>query len=224
MDSAAQSSITWYLDALPTETRKPFLYLSEQKWLKDSSWYLAGGTALALQVNHRQSLDLDFFTQKKEFNLENLLSRLVNKHWKTDIARENTVYGELMGAKVSFIAYPFFVPKQSFNYYGAIPVLQTRDIVVMKLIAVSQRGKKRDFIDLYWYINNREKIETILRQLPKQCPGIDHNFHHILKSLVYFEDAEGDPMPKLLFPVTWQEVKRYFQREVPRVSKKLIGV
>jgi hypothetical protein len=58
---------------MPKNTLRAFEYLSKQRWLADSGWYLAGGTALALQVGYRKSVDLDFFTQKEEFDNEKLL-------------------------------------------------------------------------------------------------------------------------------------------------------
>lgn len=73
-----------------------------------------------------------------------------NKNWITDIEDKNTVYGELFKAKVSFIAYPFFIPKQKIITHGSVRVLDKRDIAVMKITAISQRGRKRDFFDLYW--------------------------------------------------------------------------
>jgi len=71
---------------------------------------------------------------------------LGNKYWNTSLNKKNTIYGELLGAKVSFIAYPFFVPKQNYLSYGSINVLDPKDIAVMKIIAISQRGRKRDFL------------------------------------------------------------------------------
>lgn len=94
----------------------------------------------------------------------------------------------------------------------------------MKAIAISQRGRKRDFIDMYWYIKNQEPLGDVLRRLPDQYPSIVHNYHHILKSFMFFEDADQDPMPKIFFKTTWPEVKKYFRREVPRIAKELLGL
>lgn len=62
---ANSKKINFYFDTLPQETKKALDFLSTKKWLDDSPWYLAGGTALALQANHRRSVDLDFFWRKK---------------------------------------------------------------------------------------------------------------------------------------------------------------
>lgn len=225
MDATSQNNINLHLDILPKNTRSAFEFLSKEKWLERSNWYLAGGTALALQVGHRQSVDLDFFTPDKDFNNNKLLEHFTSgADWRTDVSSEGTIYGELLGAKISFISYPFFIPEEDFLLSGAINILKVPDIAVMKIIAISQRGKKRDFLDLYWLTHHGESLENIMRKLKKQYPFVAHDYHHILKSLVYFEDAESDPMPEIYFSVTWKEIKNYFSEELPTVTKKLIDL
>jgi predicted nucleotidyltransferase component of viral defense system len=193
MDTFTSDSLNLHFDILPTKTKKAFDFLSQQKWFKESSWYLAGGTALALQVGHRKSIDLDFFTQDKSFDANELLEHFTAEiDWRTDINKNNTIYGELFGAKISFIAYPFFSPVEKFLTYGSIKMLKPADIAVMKIIAISQRGKKRDFFDLYWLAHNGEVLEETISKLKNQYPFVAHDYHHILKSLVYFIDAEKD--------------------------------
>lgn len=136
--------------------------------------------------------------------------------------RKNSIYSTLFGAKVSFIAYPFFKPKQKPLFYGNIRVLDKVDIGVMKIIAVSQRGRKRDFFDLYWCARNVEPLEKIIRRLKIQYPSVAHDYHHILKALVYFEDAESDPEPDINFRATWTGVKRFFTKEIPVIADKLL--
>lgn len=222
MESSHQIIEIWHTSVLPPSALKALDFLSKQEWLKKSRWYLAGGTALSLQCGHRQSVDLDFFTPHSAFSEQVLLSRFPPGVWQADIVREGTIYGKLFGAKASFIAYPFFIPQQPYQWYGMTRVLSPRDIVVMKIIAVSQRGRKRDFVDMYWYVHHKESLLDILRLLPEQYPTVAHDYHHILKSLVYFEDAENDPMPKLFFKADWKTIKRYFQREVPDIAKRLL--
>jgi len=225
MDVTTKERINSNSNILPRKTKKAFLFLSEQTWLDESIWYLAGGTALALQVKQRKSVDLDFFTMEKNFDLDSVLSNFSNNNdWQTNLERDNTIFGELFGAKVSFIAYPFFIPKQNFIKYGAIKILHSLDIAVMKIIAISQRGKKRDFFDLYWCAKNIEPLEKLIRRLKDQYPSVAHDYHHILKSLVYFKDAESDPNPELNFSANWKEVKKFFEKEIPVITQKIINL
>lgn len=214
----------WYRDILPSATRRALDFLSHEEWLQDSFWYLAGGTAFALHVGHRKSMDLDFFTTQKNFAPVDVLKHFPEDKWTTDVAQEGTVYGTLLGAKVSFIAYPFFRAKSPYNLYGAIKVLSPSDIAVMKIVAISQRGRKRDFVDLYWYVHNKEPLLTVIRRLPEQYLTVAHNYNHIIKSLMYFADADQDPMPTLLFSANWRTIKAYFRREVPKIARELLDI
>jgi hypothetical protein len=211
------------LARLPASTRRAFLCCAELSAFRGSRWYLAGGTALALQAGHRQSRDLDFFLPRAEFNeisLERALS--ATKAWRTDLRERGTIYGTLLGAKISFIAYPFFVPSKQVLRYGNLTILNARDIAVMKIIAISQRGRKRDFVDLYWYATNREPLAKIIQRVTRQFPGKKHNLSHFLKSLTYFADAEEDPMPRLFFKESWRTMKAFFRHEVTRTAREIL--
>lgn len=222
MGSVDRKIIKWRDDVLPRITKRALTKLAGTEWLKRSSWYLAGGTALALQVGHRQSVDLDFFSPKRSADMSRVISYFPSDSWKTDILREGTLYGRFLGAKVSFIVCPFFKPAEKTIHYGAVRVLDLHDIAVMKIITISQRGRKRDFVDLYWYLHNSESLLEVIHRLPKQYPTVAHDYHHILKSLMYFEDAEADPMPKLFFTADWRAIKLYFRREIPKITKEIL--
>ncbi|MBI2623906.1 nucleotidyl transferase AbiEii/AbiGii toxin family protein [Candidatus Parcubacteria bacterium] len=225
MDAAQSRGVTWHVEVLPRTVRQALRRLAGARWLKRSKWYLAGGTALALQAGHRASVDLDFFTPQKTFSADQLLAHFPKESWTADVVREGTVYGRLLGTRVSFIAYPYFVARAPYRWYGSVRVLAPADIAVMKIVAISQRGRKRDFVDLYWYCRHREPLGDIVERLRDQYPTVAHNYHHIIKSLAYFADAEAEPMPKLFFDVTWKDIKKFFEREVSAVARrKLLGL
>ena len=221
MDAPSQEQIARNIRILPSATQKALDFCAAQGWLKKSPWYLAGGTALALQAGHRSSVDLDFFSSRANFHAPSLL-RHFPVNWQTTRLEEGTVYGELFRAKVSFLSYPLFEPALPPVRYGAVRVLQPADIAVMKIIAISQRGRKRDFIDLYWCVRNIEPLGEIIVRLKTQYPTVAHDYHHILKSLTYFADAENDPLPKLYFKASWLQIRKFFVSEVPAVTRKLL--
>lgn len=224
MDIDAKKQVDLHFETLPRATKKALDFLAGQNWLKNTRWYLAGGTALALQEGIRKSVDLDFFTTDAEFKTESVTRHFLNDpNWKTSFVEEGTIYGELFKAKVSFIVYPFFAHKQAMTNYGSVKILHPLDIAVMKIIAISQRGRKRDFFDLYWCVKNLESLSDILRKLKKQYPLIARDYHHILKSLIYFADAESDPEPEIYFKATWRDVKSFFNKEVKKTTEELIG-
>ena len=103
-----------HFETLPEKTAKALLKISKEEFIKDSGWYLAGGTALTLCVGNRQSVDLDFFTIQKKFDELAVEREMENAgEWKKVYGENGTIYGVFEGAKVSFIAYPFFTPKES---------------------------------------------------------------------------------------------------------------
>lgn len=212
-----------FLHLLPSATRRAFLRASKLSFLKTSGWYLAGGTALALQVGHRQSVDLDFFTPHMRIRILTVEHALLaTKQWETTYRESGTLYGKLASAKMSFISYPFFIPSKQRVHCGSVRILLPHDIAAMKIIAISQRGRKRDFVDLYWYCRNCEPLTNIILRSINQYPGQEHNLNHIIKSLTYFADAENDPMPKCFFKVLWPEIKRFFAREATQAARALL--
>lgn len=215
--------MNWHYEILPPQTKKALDFLSAEAWLEESNWYLADGTALALQAGTRKSYDLDFFTPESEFNGNLLLANFLRTtDWKTELVEKNTIYGELFGSKISFLSNPLFLPGWELARHGAVSVLSPVDIAVMKIIAVSQRGRKRDFYDLYWCARNLETLKDLILRLPAQYPSVAHNYHHILKSLVYFQDADSDPDPVICFQASWKEIRSFFQKEIPQIAKKLV--
>ncbi len=213
-----------HLSCLPKATQNAFRYATTVPLFSSGGWYLAGGTALALQVGHRQSVDLDFFTTKTSFNQRATeLALTKTEYWETTHQEKGTLFGLFKKAKMSFIAYPFFIPSKQVFVCGTVRILQPSDIAVMKIIAVSQRGRKRDFLDLYWYCTNRESLRDVILRIFHQYPK-RHDSAHILKSLTYFEDAESDPMPTIFFKATWAGVKAFFRREVPSIARSILGI
>lgn len=213
-----------HLEALPPATRKAFLRCVEMPFFSSGHWYLAGGTALALHAGHRQSVDLDFFTIEKSFDEKKIEESLsATGDWRTSSMDYGTVYGVFGNAKMSLIAYPFFRPTLPFLKIGEVNIVTPPDIAVMKIVAISQRGKKRDFIDLYWLCLHTQSLRESIDRTLKQYT-VQQNPTHLLKSLVFFDDAESDPMPELFFKADWRTIKAYFRREVPKITKELLGL
>jgi len=179
-------------------------------------FYLAGASA-ALHLGHRVSEDLDFFTQR-ELNTHALIQRL-KRLGELEVQAEawGTVTGTLCGVRVSFFtyAYPLVEPTQKLL---GVNIAGLADIGLMKLVAIAQRGSRRDFVDLF-FICQKLPLEQLLALLPRKYVGVNRSLVHILRSLVYFADAETEPMPKMLQPVRWSEIKRFFESEVKRVAQ-----
>ena len=171
-------------------------------------FYLAGGTALALQIGHRYSHDFDFFSSK-EFNNEWLKQRL-SPIGILEIFQDKkgTLEGNLVSTRLSFFYYPYPLLQEPIPFKN-IKLASIADITLMKLSALSSRGSKKDFIDLFFL---RERIEwkQLIRDYEKKFYGTGYNLYHLIKSLAYFDDANIEPMPQMLKDCNWSEVQKYF--------------
>jgi len=202
---------------------KKSLGLLGQSGLLNSS-YLAGGTALALQLGHRYSYDFDFFTPKK-FDERILIQRIIELFPDFNLERKDweTILGYFGETRFSLFFYKYPLLFKSHKFLD-INVADIKDIAVMKIAAIADRGTKRDFIDLY-FIFNEAKIITLeesLKLYDKKFKTLSQNKIHIFKSLVYFEDADREKSPKMIKLVSWPKVKEFFINEQKELAKKFL--
>ena len=186
---------------------KKLLALLGQKGVIDG-FYLAGGTGLALCLGHRKSIDFDWFS-KDNFDSQHLRRKLAQLG-KIIVRGEEkgTLDLTLLGINLTFLHYPYRILFPLSNY-GGIKIADYRDIACMKLDALSARGSKKDFIDLY-FVLKKIPFEKLLQLFERKYKGIEINKLHILKSLSYFADARKEPMPLMIKKIEWQEIEKYF--------------
>jgi len=203
--------MNFHQEVLPKNSKTILPILSNSAFM--SQFYLVGGTALALYFGHRMSGDFDFFSQKP-FDESALISR-ISKLGKFQLEQksEQTVIGMLNDIKLSFLGYnyPLLFPLENFNGLNIASVL---DIACMKIDAIASRGTKRDFIDVYFIIKKTATLTKILDYFEKKYSALNYNMMHIKKSLVFFDDADLEPMPVMLEPVDWEVVKKFFRDSV----------
>lgn len=192
---------------LQTKTVEPLTLellkdLMQREYL--TKFTLVGGTALALQMGHRFSVDLDFFTVQ-DFDSKGLVDNLIQDYSLTvNTQMPQTLIGLLNGIKTDFIRFrhPFIRPLLTVD---GIRMLSIEDIAPMKMDAIAGRGSKKDFFDLYFLVNLLG-LDTIL-DLYHEKYAHDSIFH-VIRSMAYFDDAEADPTP-IVFDktITWEKVK-----------------
>jgi hypothetical protein len=178
------------------------------------AFYLAGGTGLALQLGHRESIDLDFFS-RNAFRTDFLKKELAEAG-RLQIINEtpDTLDGEFNSVKASFFEYRYEMLCPLLDFQG-VAVADLRDIAGMKLAAISSRGSKKDFIDLYFLLETFP-LPDIFRFFEEKFREIEYSKIHLLKSLAYFDDAEEEPMPRMLLSVSWEQVKKKILSEVKK--------
>jgi predicted nucleotidyltransferase component of viral defense system len=202
-----------YKECFPEKGWKVFLRL--KNLFTKYNAMLAGGTALAFHIGHRISADLDFFTDVS-FNIETIITGIRKSDYSFHIISEGEGYliVEVEGLKISIFKYDYPFLEKPVKYEG-IPVAGILDIASMKVVAISQRGTKRNFIDLYFilqYMPFHKLAEHMVRRFGKERV----NPVHIGKSLVYFSDAESNPEPEYVKgrEVSWDKIKKFFRQHV----------
>ena len=164
---------------------------------------LVGGTALALQIGHRKSVDLDFFG-KVDASLDEISIELSNFADVNPLSSSKAMRFLIVdGVKVDIVNYPYLWIDEPVREDGVI-LAGVKDISAMKLSAITNRGTKKDFIDLYFLLKTYSFNELIDFYLRKYS---DAQLFTVLKSLTYFVDAEDDPMPMMIDSIEWDEVK-----------------
>ena len=169
------------------------------------SFVLVGGTALALQLGNRESIDLDLFSNT-DFASNDLLTSLL-KDYQIVVNNQlsQTLITTINYVKVDFIKfhYPFIRP---FLVIENIRMASLEDIAAMKLDAITGRGSKKDFYDLFFLLQHYS-IDELFSFYTEKYPH--QTTFHVARSLTYFDDAEIQPSP-IVFDktITWETVKK----------------
>lgn len=178
---------------------------------------LVGGTSLALQYGHRQSVDLDFFgapaVSQDEFI--SMLERLGSYRLRNRTGNIlQLVAGGVMVDIVDYHQYPWVdMPVIE----EGITLASPRDIAAMKINAVEGRGSRKDFIDIYFLLQHYT-LEELLAFYSRKYPN--YSIFRSLLSLTYFDDAEKESMPTMFVPTDWEEMKRSIMLAVNDYQKR----
>jgi len=190
----------------------------------ERAFYLGGGTAVAIQLGHRRSVDLDWFTPGKisdPLSLARDLQEAGIPFNVTDVDK-GTLHGTVRGVRLSFLeyGYPHLFPPVDWPEYQ-IRLATLEDLACMKLSAIGGRGAKKDFIDIYALGTNGLALPQMLDFYRRRYKADD--LGHTVFALTYFDDAENEATPKMLWSVGWQEIKstiedwvrEYVQEQAP---------
>lgn len=171
---------------------------------------LVGGAALALHFGHRTSIDLDLFGSWEPLPpLELALSNCAASVMKTG-GEESLQFFTVDGVKIDCVTYPYKWLRPAVVSDG-IRLADIPDIAAMKLAAATNRGTRKDFVDVYFLLR-KYSLRQMLDWYAEKYP--DGNDYLVLRSLVYFDDAELEPMPNMLTPVEWKSVTKAIESAV----------
>lgn len=183
-------------------------------------WYLAGGTALALQIGHRVSIDLDFFTPKK---LTKDLLSILEKHFEGGdiqvlVNTSTELTALIQGVKVTFLEYSFL------NKYPLVPtdiqpLANILDIASMKAYAIGRRQSAKDYVDMYYLLLEKHvTLEQILADATEKF-GDAFNSRLFCEQLLFIEDLEPEPIIFLKPEVSLEAMRTFFEGEVRQMAQ-----
>lgn len=175
-----------------------------------NNFNLVGGTALALQLGHRKSIDIDLFG-KAEIEVDEFTD-ILSEYGIVELLKKskNILVLSVEGIKLDFVHYKYNW-LENFKLIEDIRLASKQDILAMKLNAIAGRGSKKDFIDLFYLLKEYTLEEGLLFYKEKYNDGSEFL---VRKSLLYFKDADTEPSPVLLEELSWSEVKTFIKNAV----------
>lgn len=169
-----------------------------------ANFNLVGGTSLALQIGHRNSIDLDFFGNS-EIYADDFIE-ILSQFGKVITLKKskNILILSVNGIKVDFVNYKYPL-LEKIKVIENIRLVTPPDIAAMKLNAIVGRGSKKDFVDLY-FLSQKYSLQEMISFFNKKFA--DGSEFMVLKSLHYFDDADLEEMPEMTNPIDWEEIKK----------------
>lgn len=185
-------------------------------------FYLAGGTALALQIGHRVSVDFDLFSNDEIDRA--LLQRVRRVFGEAEIAVLVDNADELTllvnGVKTTFLRYPF-PPREPFTVYEDVRLLSIREIAATKAYTIGRRGAYKDYVDLYFVIAENHITLPALIIGAEEKFGTDFNARLFLEQLVYVADLDDAEIQFLKPLVTPKELVTFFEERIRENADRL---
>lgn len=177
---------------------------------------LVGGTALALQYGHRQSVDLDFFGKLPEDKEE--LIEVVRRVGDITVLNRSKIILQMVvnQVKVDFVDYSRYPWIDEPILGDGFVLASEKDIAAMKINAIMGRGTRKDFIDLYMLLQHYS-LTQIMDFYRQKYPEFSE--YRALLSMTYFDDAEMQDMPLMFIKTPWESMKTLIIQAVEAYQK-----
>lgn len=201
-------------EALTPKTRDAFHVCAQLPFIR--TFYLAGGTGIALHLGHRFSVDLDFFTDRTE-SVDGKLRTQLKKRFRDPSLelihdKDATFVAKWQGVGISFFElYEQPLVERPINVEGIL-LAGLGDIGALKLSAVFSRATRKDLVDLY-YILQIISLDELFQIAAKKFPRTPSFSVTALLALGYFEDADKLPMPQMIDKTTWTQMKKFLRQQ-----------
>jgi hypothetical protein len=184
-------------------------------------FYLAGGTGLALHLGHRRSIDFDFFSGKRLGDMLVLADSLREEGIPLVVSTvgRGTLHGTIRGIRTTILEYRYATlrPPRHLQDFGCA-LASLDDIATMKLAAIAQRGSKKDFIDVYALLRKHASLVRMLSIYRRRYRLTDS--FHVLQAMTYFDEADQQRPPTMLWRTKWPDIKRHIRQCVAETVQK----
>jgi hypothetical protein len=213
--------LTPHWQALTPETRQAFQIAAALPFIQ--RYYLAGGTGLALHLGHRFSIDLDFFASAPDAVGPDERSALRMAFDDPTLAisldKDMTFVASWRGVGVSFFQLTHYPLTQAPLLLEGVPVATIEEIGAMKLAAIMARGTRKDYIDLY-FILQQTPLERLFEVAAVKYARVRSFAVSAVRALTYFADAETTPMPQMIRQASWPAIKRFLEQQALAAGRK----
>ncbi|MBI5254198.1 nucleotidyl transferase AbiEii/AbiGii toxin family protein [Candidatus Falkowbacteria bacterium] len=207
---------SWHLEILDDKRAEVLHRLKEF----EQFGFLAGGTALALQIGHRRSYDFDVFCYSEiQLSLLSQCKKIFDIKQSLVNNSEEFTFLTKHNIKITFLYYPFVFRGHKIKKQGFLPMLSILDIASAKAYALNRRASFRDYVDLYFIIKNKH---ASLARIIKNCKRIYSELFSeklLLGQLLYVEDLPQDEIKNLMFierRISVGEIQRFFQKGIEK--------
>ena len=201
------------LEALTSSTKKLWPKLKEFR-----EFVFAGGTALAVQIGHRISVDFDFFSEKE---IPRSLLKKVEKIFgdsqvKVLLNNLDQLTVSIGGVNLTFVTYRFFTILPLVEFQG-VRLLSVKEIAATKAYVLGRRSEYKDYVDLYFVMAEEHTTLEEICELAQKKYGNEFNKRLFLEQLIYLEDVSESPITFLKGKVTKAEIESFFEDPVKRM-------
>lgn len=204
-----------HLEALELKQKRIFNELN-----KFSEFHLVGGTALALQIGHRISVDFDLFSKKDiPYSLLGKIKRVFKDYKIKIIVNHSEQLSIIAGdVKLDFVKYKF--PQiLKLEEFKKVKIVKVPEIAAMKAYTLNYRGAYKDYIDLYFIFKGKYSTIKEIKKITEEKYKNEFNFKLFLEQLIYLGDIKESDIKFLKEKVDKKELEKFFKKEIKNFNK-----